>query len=213
MKESKNPTVGTLASIGDIRIRITAKSESHEEADRLIQEMEKEIRNRLGSIIYGVDDETLQGNIIQSLGKKNLTLSIVEVFTGGVISQKLGGTGGSSFIQGVILPSETSKKRFLNVSDEEFEALQNEPQKLTDTLAKKAKSDLGTDLALATYGKISEEQTRGEFRFQTYSSLATPTGIENQEQTIGGEPLIVRERASIITLDLLRKALLKVDSK
>ena len=28
MKESKNPSVGTLASIGDIRIRITAKADS-----------------------------------------------------------------------------------------------------------------------------------------------------------------------------------------
>ena len=44
MKESKNPTVGTLASIGDIRIRITAKADTSEEASNLIQKMEEEIR-------------------------------------------------------------------------------------------------------------------------------------------------------------------------
>src|SRR5512136_1642254 len=54
MKESQNPSVGTLASIGDIRIRITAKAESPEAASNLIQKMEQEIKKRLGLLIYGV---------------------------------------------------------------------------------------------------------------------------------------------------------------
>ena len=89
MKESQNPSVGTLASIGDIRIRIAAKAENPEEASNLIQKMEKEIRNRLGTLIYGVDNETLHGNIAKELERLNLTLSVVETFTGGIISQKL----------------------------------------------------------------------------------------------------------------------------
>jgi len=48
MKGSQNPSVGTLASIGDIRIRITANAENPEAASNLIQKIEQEIRNRLG---------------------------------------------------------------------------------------------------------------------------------------------------------------------
>ena len=110
MKESRNPSVGTLASIGDIRIRITAKAESPEEASNLIQKMEQEIRKRLGILIYGVDNETLHGNIARELERLNLTLSVVETFTGGIISQKLASTGSTSFVQGVVLPTETSQK-------------------------------------------------------------------------------------------------------
>ncbi|MGZ3523905.1 MAG: CinA family nicotinamide mononucleotide deamidase-related protein, partial [Thermodesulfobacteriota bacterium] len=103
MKQSRNPSVGTLASIGDIRIRIAAKAGNPEEASALISDMEKEIRNRLGLLIYGVDDETLHGTIAKDLERFNLTLSVVETFTGGIISYKLTSTGTGSFVRGVVL--------------------------------------------------------------------------------------------------------------
>ena len=67
MARDRNPSVGTLASIGDIRIRITAKANNPEQASSLIENVEKEIRNRLGILIYGVDEETLHGNITKEL--------------------------------------------------------------------------------------------------------------------------------------------------
>ena len=47
MKEGQNPSVGTLASIGDIRIRITAKADNPEEASNLIKKWKK--RSETGS--------------------------------------------------------------------------------------------------------------------------------------------------------------------
>jgi len=209
MKESRNPSVGTLASIGDIRIRITAKAQSPEEASNLIQKMEQEIRKRLGVLIYGVDNETLQGNIARELEKLNLTLSVVETYTGGIISQKLTGTGSTSFVQGVVLPTEASQKGFLSLSSEIFNSLKEDSKRFTDSLAQKALNEFKTDLGLAMFGKIAEKQGEGEYRIETYYSLSTSTGIENQEYSLGGEPWMVRGRASIIALDMLRKYLLK----
>src|SRR4030043_1133667 len=137
MKESQNPSVGTLASIGDIRIRIAAKAENPEEASTLIQKMEKEIRNRLGTLIYGVDNETLHGNIAKELERLNLTLSLVETFTGGIISQKLVSAGSLSFVQGAVLPSETSQRGFLNLSNKEFNSLRENSKRFTESLAQK----------------------------------------------------------------------------
>ena len=207
MKESKNPVVGTLASIGDIRIRITAKADNPGEAWMLIQKMEQEIRNRLGILIYGVDNETLHGNIAKELDRLNLKLSVVETFTGGIISQKLTGTGSISFVQGLILFSDSSQMQFLNMSEEEFNFHARNPKGLTDLLAQKVRNEFKTDFGLAMVAKIAEEQKRGEYRIETYNSLATPAGIENQEYPLGGELWMVRERASIIALDLLRKYL------
>jgi len=209
MKESRNPSVGTLASIGDIRIRITAKAQSPEEASNLIQKMEQEIRKRLGILIYGVDNETLQGNIARELERLNLTLSVVETYTGGIISQKLTGTGSTSFVQGVVLPTEASQKGFLSLSSEIFNSLKEDSKRFTDSLAQKALNEFKTDLGLTMFGKIAEKQGEGEYRIETYYSLSTSTGIENQEYSLGGEPWMVRERASIIALDMLRKYLLK----
>jgi nicotinamide-nucleotide amidase len=213
MKESRNPSVGTLASIGDIRIRITAKAQSPEEASNLIQKMEQEIRKRLGVLIYGVDNETLHGNIARELERLNLTLSVVETYTGGIISQKLTGTGSTSFVQGVVLPTEASQKGFLNLSPKIFNSLKEDSKRFTNSLAQKALNEFKTDLGLAMFGKIAEKQGEGEYRIETYYSLSTSTGIENQEYSLGGELWMVRERASIIALDFLRKYLLEMTQR
>lgn len=210
MKESRNPTVGTLAAVGDVRIRITAKTDSPEEASILIQNMEEEIRKRLGSLIYGVDSETLQGNIVKELERQNLTLSVVETFTGGIISHKLAGTGSQSFIQGQILASETSQKAFLNLPGDGFESLKKDPQKLADLLANRARDLYDTNLALALFAKVGEEEGKETYRVQTCYSLSNPMGIRSQEYPLGGELPMVRERAAILGLDMLRKYLLKI---
>jgi nicotinamide-nucleotide amidase len=171
--------------------------------------MEREIRNRLGIVIYGVDQETLQGNIVKELEKLGLILSVVETFSGGIITQKLASTGSPFFVQGRVLLFEGSQRQFLNLSKEEFDSFDNDPKSLTDTFARKAREEFRTDLGLAMFGKILEEQVKGVYRIETYYSLSTPTGIENQTYPLGGESLMVRERASIIALDLLRKYLLK----
>ncbi len=209
MKESKNPSIGTLASIGDIRIRITAKADNPGEASNLIQKMEREIRRRLGVLIYGVDDETLHGNIAKELEGLKLALSVVETFTGGILSQKLTSTNSNSFNQSVVLPSETSQRQFLDLSLEEFNSLKEDSRRLTDLLAQKARHEFKTDLGLAMFGKIAEKQGEGEYRIETYYSLSTSTGMEIQEYSLGGELWMVRERASIIALDMLRKYLLR----
>lgn len=209
MKESKNPSIGTLASIGDIRIRITAKADNPEEASNLIQKMEREIRKRLGVLIYGVDDETLHGNIAKELERLNLALSVVETFTGGILSQKLTSTNSNSFNQAVVLPSETSQRQFLDLSLEEFNSLKEDSRRLTDLLAQKARHEFKTDLGFAMFGIIAGKQGEGEYRIETYYSLSTSTGMEIQEYSLGGELWMVRERASIIALDMLRKYLLR----
>jgi len=210
MKEGNNPSVGTLASLGDIRIRITAKASHPEEATAMIQRVDEEIRNRLGNLIYGVDEETLQGNITRELERFKLTLSVVEAFTGGYISQKLVGTSSPSFIHGTVLPSEISQRQFLGLSEEDFNSLKETPIRFTDSLAEKCRIESRVSLGLAMFGKIGEEQKKGEYRVETYYSLSTAEGVENQGHTLGGELWTVRERASIIALDLLRKYLLKM---
>jgi nicotinamide-nucleotide amidase len=210
MKGGTNPSVGTLASIGDIRIRITAKAESPEEAQSLIQKMEREIRGRLGVLIYGVDNETLHGNIARELETLNLTLSVVETFSGGIISQKLTSTCSPSFVQGVIAPSETSQRELLNLPLEDFNSLKKESKKFTDLIASKARDEFKTNIGLAMFGRIAEKQGESEYRIETFYSLSTSDGIENQEYSLGGELWMVRERASIIALDFLRKYLLKM---
>lgn len=69
LEEMTNPTVGLLAHPGVVDIRITAKADSEEEANTMIDGLESIIRQRMGNDIYGVDDETLP-QVIQKLAEK-----------------------------------------------------------------------------------------------------------------------------------------------
>lgn len=59
LETSSNPTVGLLAHPGIVDIRITAKANSNEMADKMIADIESTIRERLGKEIYGENGETL----------------------------------------------------------------------------------------------------------------------------------------------------------
>ncbi len=69
LEELKNPTVGLLAHPGIVDIRITAKSESIQDADRMIQEVENVVRQRLGNDIFGVDGETLPQAVMRTIAR------------------------------------------------------------------------------------------------------------------------------------------------
>ncbi len=86
LMHSDNPTVGTRAHPGQTDVCITAKAADREEAVQLLDAMETKVRERLGSVVYGVDDETLPDVVTAGLLSKGLTLAIGETTTDGIIA-------------------------------------------------------------------------------------------------------------------------------
>lgn len=73
-----NPTVGLAAHAGQTDVRITAKAPTEEEADRLIAEMEKKVRERLGDYIYGEGQESIEEVVAQRLRARNWRLAVAQ---------------------------------------------------------------------------------------------------------------------------------------
>ncbi len=86
---TENPTVGLVANLGLIDVRITARGDSPEAAVILIARAEADIRARLGDIIYGAGDDDLTAIAVQLLGERGLTLATAEVETGGALLRQL----------------------------------------------------------------------------------------------------------------------------
>ncbi len=86
---AENPTVGLVANLGLIDVRITARSDSPEAAVILIARAEADIRARLGDIVYGAGDDDLTAMAVQLLGERGLTLATAEVETGGALLRQL----------------------------------------------------------------------------------------------------------------------------
>lgn len=89
LEELSNPTVGLAAHSGQVDVRIVAKAGSMQEADSMIQRIEEELRRRLGSMIYGVDEETLENAVLQALKKHGWTLAFIEAGLGGELIRRL----------------------------------------------------------------------------------------------------------------------------
>ena len=60
---SNNPTVGVLAHPGQVDVRIAAKASSIEEANKLIDPVEAQVRELLGKHVFAVDEETLEDTV------------------------------------------------------------------------------------------------------------------------------------------------------
>jgi nicotinamide-nucleotide amidase len=101
-----NPTVGLAAHYGKVDIRITAKAETSAKADEFISQVEQTIRQKLGRVVYGVDEETLEGVVLEALVRKGWKLVVLEVNTGGELTRQLSATGSEAFISGKILPGQ-----------------------------------------------------------------------------------------------------------
>ncbi len=72
---SPNPTVGLSAHAGQTDVRVTAKAQTEEEAHRLLTDMVNRVRERLGVVIYGENDETVEGVVQRLLQERGWTLA------------------------------------------------------------------------------------------------------------------------------------------
>lgn len=84
-----NPTVGLAATPGQIDIRVTAKAATEEVADLMIKQVVDKIKNRLGNIIYGYNETTLEQVVSEKLREQNKTISVFEAGLKGEVGQKL----------------------------------------------------------------------------------------------------------------------------
>jgi competence/damage-inducible protein CinA-like protein len=180
LERLSNPTVGLLAHPGQVDIRITAKAESEAAAQAMIAEVEAELRRRLGTRIYGVDDETLEGVVGALLQARGLTFTVLEAGAGGEVLRRAGKVAG--FLGG------------------EMEAAPLE----ASALLAKARNCCRLRQASWALG-VSLFAAEGNNRM--IITLARPEGDEVREFHFGGPPQMAPNWATNMALNLLRRRL------
>ncbi|WP_064093643.1 competence/damage-inducible protein A [Rossellomorea aquimaris] len=112
-----NPTIAPLASEGEVTLRLTAKHESKEVAEALLDKLEAEIMNIVGDYFYGYSQASLIEVGFKLLKEKGLTLSCAESLTGGLFQGQLTSLSGASDILngGVVCYQDDIKEKVLQV--------------------------------------------------------------------------------------------------
>ncbi len=202
MKPGRNPEVGLLASQGQIEVRITARAADANQAKELIQPTEREILSRLGKNIYGRDQDTLEGVIADKLRKLNLTLAVLESFSGGLAACRLYEAGSNRLLESHVIPENQNLKRWLGQ-----DLPGNIEQKAAGLkAAQKVKKDAKADVGLAILGH--PEKDGSAFSLKGISAAVGPRTERSFFGEMGGDLATLQQRGAIIGLNTLRLALM-----
>lgn len=195
MAGGANPTVGTMAHLGQVDVRIAAKAADEAAARVLIAPVEAEIRRRLGDLVFGVDGDTLEGVVAAGLAARAWTLALLEAGTGGLVAERLTAVpGAGDRVHALVTGSEAAARR-LGLAD-------GSTGELAQAVREWAKSDLG---AAAVIGPPEGEGP--SLIHPTRIGVASRGHAAQHDYRFGGDLRQVRIRASVMTLDLLRRAL------
>ena len=117
---SENPTLALYCGAGEVQARISARAESVEAAQALMQPLEDEIRRRVGDALYAVGaDCTMSSAVLELLKARGETVCFAESCTGGRIAASLVDNAGASDVlaESYVTYSNAAKMRILGVTE------------------------------------------------------------------------------------------------
>ncbi|MFA5405421.1 MAG: molybdopterin-binding protein, partial [Ignavibacteria bacterium] len=85
-----------LPTFYGVRIRIDVKGSSLLNVEKILNNIERSLRNKIGNYIFGVDDDLLESKVGEILLNNDLTIAVAESCTGGLLASKITDISGSS---------------------------------------------------------------------------------------------------------------------
>jgi len=172
-----NPTVGLAAHSGIIDIRIAAKAETEAEADRMIAKVEEQMRERLGPLVFGVDEDTLEGAALRAASERTWNLVAVEAGLGGALKRRL---------------ANAQAVNLLGV--ESVDLVEGELSAFLRSMREKHNAQAALGLAA-----FPEKRT-------VELILITPEGTKERQLSFGGHPALLPRWTVNLALNWLRRA-------
>lgn len=210
IKSQTNPTIAPLAQHDGVVIRLTAKAEAGEEASELIEKTKQEILKRVGTYFYGVDQETLEEQIVLELKKQHKSIAAAESLTGGSFTDKLISVEGASAVcpGGIVSYDAKVKQQLLDVPEDIIQNKGTISRECALAMAKGVLQKLNTNIGISFTGVAGPGELEGKPKGTVYIALCTSDGYEQVEQfAFPGNRNRVRQRAVLKGLEIVFKYL------
>jgi nicotinamide-nucleotide amidase len=209
-RESTNPTVAYLASAGEVRVRLTAKAATSEDAAALIAPVEAEVRSRLGIAVFGADDDELEAVLGRLVEERGLTVAVAESLTGGAVAARIVNVPHSSryFRGGVVAYTPEVKRDLLGVAQATLDGPGVVSEECAVEMATGVRKAFGADVGIATTGVAGPEPLEGQPPGEVWVAVSGPGGEEARRFVAPGDREQVRRWAEQSALDLARRHLL-----
>lgn len=137
-----------------VRLRISVKSDNYNQGITEINRIKDELFRRIGKFIYGEDDENIIDKVIEMLINNNLTISVAESCTGGMLGAAFTDIPGSSefFKGGMITYDNEIKSENLGISKYTIEHFGAVSEECANEMAKNIRLKFNSDIGLSITG-------------------------------------------------------------
>ncbi|MDD3920388.1 MAG: competence/damage-inducible protein A [Eubacteriales bacterium] len=214
MEQQKNPTIAPYAKTGEVTLRITAQCQTDEEGAALVTPVLDTLKSRLGDIVYSTNGVELPGVCADILTERDLTLSIAESCTGGMLTSALVDVPGSSefLLEGAVTYSDSAKMHRLGVSAATLRIHGAVSEVCAREMAAGMRRSSCSDYAIATTGIAgpgggTEKKPVG----LVFIAVASETRVVSKTLHLNGDRQRIRTVTVLHALDLLRRELLGLE--
>ena len=208
IRRGRTPSVGITVHAATITLRITAEGATAEECDVAMEPTTATIRECLGSLVFGEEDDELEDAVLRLLAASDHTLCTTEVGTGGSVAKWLSraAAGRPFYLGGHVINSTAMLVASLGDSGSLVASHGPASREVAEAMAASCRAASGADFALAIGPFPADGAQNPDVPF--YFSLATPQKVTTKASSLVGHPSIWTPRAGKAALNLLRLTLL-----
>ncbi|MCH5374840.1 MAG: CinA family nicotinamide mononucleotide deamidase-related protein [Planctomycetes bacterium] len=192
IRRGRQPRVGITVSRATITLRITASGPTPEACDQLIDPTAATIRECLGDLVFGEEEDELQDAVARLLAARGQTLSTVDCGSGGLMADWM---------------SDADAARNVYRGGWVLRDQENSAEAMTG-IAQRCRQQFQTDWALVV-GPFPESDAGGGTPGDLHLALSGAEGLTARSTTFAGHPDLLKHRAVKLALDLLRLKLLR----
>ncbi len=206
------PEVGITVHDAVISLRILARAATIAEAQAQIVPVENTIRERLGNLVFGVEDEDVQDAVAVLLESKRCSLATAESVTAGLVTHQMASVPGiSAWLRGGIVAYDNRLKvELLGVPQALIDSHGAVSAQVAEAMAVGCRTRLRTDLAVSTVGVAGPHDLAPDKPVGlVYVALAWSGGVSAVRFSWTGSRAEVQRRTAKLALNRVRLHLLE----
>ena len=154
VRDDPDAQLGFRTSFPDNLLRVVVRAPGESEADARLAALVGQLRERLGDLVIGEGERSLEQTVGELLTERGLTLATAESCSGGLLASRLTDVPGSSgyLVAGYVAYSNRAKIRDLDVPAADIEAHGAVSEPVARAMARGARLRSGADIGVATTG-------------------------------------------------------------